>query len=141
RIQVEHPITEMVTGIDLVKEQIKIAAGEKLTIKQEDVKLDGHSIECRINAEDPAHNFRPSPGVIKNIHIPGGNGIRVDTAVYCGYEIPPFYDSMIAKLIVKSPTREEAIAKMRSAIGEFVIEGIITNIDFQYEILNNPHFI
>jgi acetyl-CoA carboxylase biotin carboxylase subunit len=141
RIQVEHPITEMVTGIDLVKEQIRIAAGEELTIKQEDVTLNGHSIECRINAEDPAHNFRPAPGKIQNIHIPGGNGIRVDTAVYCGYEIPPFYDSMIAKLIVKAPNRDEAIAKMRSALGEFIIEGITTNIDFQYEILNNPHFI
>lgn len=140
RIQVEHPITEMVTGIDLVKEQIKIAAGEALTIKQEDVALNGHSIECRINAEDPAHNFRPSPGTIKNIHIPGGNGIRVDTAVYHGYEIPPFYDSMIAKLIVKAPNRDEAIAKMRSALGEFIIEGIVTNVDFQYEILNNSHF-
>jgi acetyl-CoA carboxylase, biotin carboxylase subunit len=141
RIQVEHPVTEMVTGMDLIKEQIKIAAGEALKIKQEDIKLDGHAIECRINAEDPTHNFRPSPGKIENIHIPGGNGIRVDTAMYYGYEIPPFYDSMIAKLIVKSPTREEAIAKMRSALGEFVVEGVITNIDFQYEILNNPRFI
>lgn len=140
RIQVEHPVTEMVTGIDLVKEQIKIAAGEKLSVKQSDIKIHGHAIECRINAEDPSHNFRPAPGIIESIHIPGGNGIRVDTAVYCGYEIPPFYDSMIAKLIVKAPDREQAIAKMRSAIGEFIIEGIKTNIDFQYEILNNQNF-
>jgi acetyl-CoA carboxylase, biotin carboxylase subunit len=141
RIQVEHPVTEMVTEIDIVKEQIKISAGEKLSVMQEDIKLIGHAIECRINAEDPYHNFRPSPGKIKNIHIPGGNGVRVDTAMYCGYEIPPYYDSMIAKVIVKSKTREEAIAKMRSALGEFIIEGVVTNIDFQYEIINNKQFI
>lgn len=141
RIQVEHPVTEMVTGLDLVKEQIKVAAGEVLSIKQEDIFLQGHAIECRINAEDPKHNFRPSPGRIENIHIPGGNGIRVDTAMFHNYEIPSYYDSMIAKLIVKGNNREEAIMKMRSALGEFVIEGVTTNIDFQYEILNNEKFI
>ena len=140
RIQVEHPVTEMVTGIDLIKEQIRVAAGEVLSIAQKDIVLKGHAIECRINAEDPAHNFRPSPGQLTNIHIPGGNEIRVDTAMYCGYQIPPYYDSMIAKLIVKSNTREEAIMKMRSALGEFVVEGVTTNIDFQYEILNNKNF-
>lgn len=141
RIQVEHPVTEMVTGIDLIKEQIKVSSGEKLSIKQEDIKLSGHAIECRINAEDPYHNFRPSPGEIEQILIPGGNGIRVDTAMYSGYIIPPYYDSMVAKLIVKSNTREEAIAKMRSALGEFIIEGVTTNLDFQYEIINNKDFI
>lgn len=141
RIQVEHPVTEMVTGIDLIKEQIRIAAGKKLSVCQEDIKLKGHAIECRINAEDPYHNFRPSPGKIKNIHFPGGNGIRVDTAIFCGYEIPPYYDSMVAKLIVTANNREDAIAKMRSALGEFIIEGIVTNIDFQYEILSNESFI
>ncbi|BCN28724.1 acetyl-CoA carboxylase biotin carboxylase subunit [Anaeromicropila herbilytica] len=141
RIQVEHPVTEMVTGIDLIKEMIKIASGEKLDINQEDIKLSGHAIECRINAEDPKNNFRPSPGKIQNLHIPGGNGIRVDTAMYLGYVIPPYYDSMVAKLIVKGNNREEAIQKMRSALGEFVVEGITTNIDFQYEIINNSNFI
>lgn len=141
RIQVEHPVTEMATGIDVMKEQIRVAAGEKLKYTQDEIKLSGHAIECRINAEDPYHNFRPSPGKITNMHIPGGNQIRVDTAMYQGYEIPPYYDSMVAKLIVKGDTREDAIAKMRSALGEFVVEGIITNIDFQYEILNNKKFI
>ena len=141
RIQVEHPITEMVTGMDLIKEQIRIAAGEPLQVKQEDIHLSGHSIECRVNAEDPYHNFMPSPGKIENLHTPGGNGIRVDTAMYQNYQIPPYYDSMIAKLIVKSDTREEAIAKMRSALGEFVVEGVTTNIDFQYDLINHPKFI
>lgn len=141
RIQVEHPVTEMVTGIDLIREQIRVAAGEVLSVKQEDIKISGHAIECRINAEDSYHNFRPCPGKIETIHIPGGNGIRVDTAMFQGYEIPPFYDSMVAKLIVKGNTREEAIMKMRSALGEFVVEGVTTNIDFQYEILNNENFI
>ena len=140
RIQVEHPVTEMVTNIDIIKEQIKIAAGKKLELKQEDIKLTGHAIECRINAEDPYHNFMPSPGKIGNIHIPGGNGIRVDTAMYCDYVIPPNYDSMLAKLIVKGANRKEAISKMTSALGEFVIEGITTNIDFQYEIIQNSKF-
>lgn len=140
RIQVEHTVTETVTGIDLIKEQIKIAAGFPLSLTQEDVTLRGHAIECRINAEDPSKNFSPSPGTITNLHLPGGNGVRVDTALYCGYKIPAVYDSMIAKLIVHDKTREEAINKMRSALGEFVIEGIQTNIDFQYEILNHPDF-
>lgn len=141
RIQVEHPVTEMVTGQDLIKEQIRVSAGEPLSFRQEDIVLSGHAIECRINAEDPYHNFRPSPGVIETIHIPGGNNIRVDTAMFQGYEIPPYYDSMVAKLIVKGNTREDAIMKMRSALGEFVVEGILTNIDFQYDILNNKKFI
>lgn len=141
RIQVEHPVTEMVTGIDLIKEQIKVAAGEKLSFGQKDIKLSGHAIECRINAEDPKKNFRPSPGKVESIHIPGGNGIRVDTAMYHGYTIPPYYDSMVAKLIVKGDNRQEAISKMRSALGEFVVEGITTNIDFQYEIMNNLNFM
>lgn len=113
RIQVEHPVTEMVTGVDLIKEQIRIAMGLPLSFKQEDISLTGHVIECRINAEDPKHNFRPCPGKIQSIHIPGGFGIRIDTAVYQGYEIPPYYDSMIAKLIVKGRNREEAITKMK----------------------------
>ena len=117
RIQVEHPITEAVTGIDLVKQQLLIAGGEKLSITQEDVQIRGHAIECRINAENPALGFRPSPGVIKSLHIPGGMGIRVDSAVYQGYEISPYYDSMIGKLITFAATREEAIAKMKWAFG------------------------
>ncbi len=141
RIQVEHPITEMITGIDLVKEQIKIAAGIPLPFNQNDIKLNGHSIECRINAEDPYKGFRPSPGKITNLHIPGGNGVRVDTAIFNNYVIPPTYDSMVAKLIVKGSDREEAISKMRSALGEFVIEGVTTNLDFQYEIINNKSFL
>ena len=141
RIQVEHPVTEMVTGIDLIKEQIRIAAGLKLDFTQEDVTVRGHAIECRINAENPKKNFRPSPGTITEVHFPGGNGIRVDTAVYPGYTIPPNYDSMIAKLIVHGKDREEAIDKMRSALGEFVIQGIDTNLDFQFDIVSNPDFI
>lgn len=140
RIQVEHPITEMVTDVDLIKEQIKIAAGEKLDIKQKDIKIKGHSIECRINAENPSKGFRPSPGTIETLIIPGGNGVRVDTAVYQNYKIPSMYDSMIAKLIVYANTRDEAINKMKSALGEFIVEGIDTNIDFQYEIMNNENF-
>lgn len=141
RIQVEHPVTEMVTDTDLIKEQIRIAAGLPLSMTQEDIHVTGHAIECRINAENPEKNFRPCPGVIEDMHIPGGNGIRVDTAIYPGYEIPPYYDSMIAKLIVRGKTREEAIDKMRSALGEFIIQGVDTNLDFQYEIINNPGFI
>lgn len=140
RIQVEHPVTEMVTGIDLIKEQIRIAAGLPLSFSQEDIKVSGHAIECRINAENPKKNFRPSPGTIQEVHFPGGNGIRVDTAVYPGYMIPPTYDSMIAKLIVHGKDRAEAIAKMRSALGEFVIQGIDTNLDFQFDIVSNPEF-
>jgi acetyl-CoA carboxylase biotin carboxylase subunit len=140
RIQVEHPITEMVTGIDLIKQQIKIAYGEKLMIKQQDIQIKGHAIECRINAENPAKNFRPSPGTIKTLMIPGGPGVRVDSAVYQGYTIPPVYDSMIAKLIVYADNRDEALSKMKRALGEFIVEGIDTNIDFQYDIMNNESF-
>lgn len=141
RIQVEHPVTEWVTGLDLVKEQIRIAAGEKLQVSQDDIVLKGHAIECRINAEDPKHNFRPSPGTITDLYLPGGKGVRVDTAIYSGYEIPPYYDSMLAKLIVHGENRQEAILKMRSALGEVIIEGIKTNVDYQYEILHHPDFV
>lgn len=140
RIQVEHPVTEMVTGIDLIKEQIRIAMGLPLSYKQEDISLTGHVIECRINAEDPKLGFRPCPGKIHSIHLPGGFGVRVDTAVYQGYEIPPYYDSMIAKLIVKGRTRSEAITKMKVALSEMLIEGIQTNIDFQLNLLRDKEF-
>ena len=140
RIQVEHPVTEMVTGIDLIKEQIKIAYGQPLDFSQADVVLDGHAIECRINAEDPSKGFRPCPGKIKSIHMPGGFGVRIDTAVYQGYEIPPYYDSMIAKVIVKGRDRSEAIQKMKVALSEFLVEGITTNIDFQLNLLRDPDF-
>ena len=140
RIQVEHPVTEWVTGIDIVKEQLKIASGEKLEYKQKDITFTGHSIECRINAENPYKNFRPSPGEIKELNLPGGNGVRIDTAVYTGYKIPPVYDSMIAKLIVHGKDRDEAIAKMKRALDECVIDGIDTNIDFLYKILENKNF-
>jgi len=141
RIQVEHPVTEEVAGIDLVKEQIRVVAGEKMSVRQEDVVLSGHAIECRINAEDPTKGFRPGPGKITSFHVPGGIGVRVDTAVYAGYVIPPFYDSMIAKLIVHAETREQAIVKMRHALDEFVIEGVPTTIDFQSRILSEPGFV
>ena len=140
RIQVEHPVTEMVSGLDLIKEQILVAAGEPLSVTQDQVKLKGHAIECRINAENPQKNFMPCPGRITNVHVPGGNGIRVDTHIYSDYQVPANYDSMLLKLIVHGKDREEAIAKMRSALGELIIEGIETNLDFQYEILNNPAF-
>ena len=140
RIQVEHPVTEWVTGLDLIKEQIRIASGLPLRIKQEDVRLTGHAIECRINAEDPKKNFRPSPGEITELHFPGGKGIRIDSAIYSGYTVPAFYDSMLAKLIVHADTREEAIAKMRSALGEVIIDGIETNLNYQYEILGHPDY-
>ena len=141
RIQVEHPITEAVTGIDLVKQQLLIASGEHLSIKQEDVKLSGHSIECRINAENPLLDFRPSPGEIRSLFIPGGPGIRVDTAVYQGYEIPPQYDSMIAKLIVHGKDRAEAIAKMTWALSEFIVDGVATNVDFQLKLIRCQEFL
>ena len=141
RIQVEHPITEMVTGVDLVKSQIEIARGERLPLEQKEVQMRGHAIECRINAEDPANNFRPSPGTLKALLLPGGPGIRVDSAIYAGYTIPPYYDSMVAKLIAYAPTRAEAIAKMRWALAEFVVDGVETNIDFQLEILREDDFI
>lgn len=141
RIQVEHPVTECVTGIDLIKEQIRIANGEKLTFRQEDIKIRGHAIECRINAEIPERNFMPSAGKITDLHLPGGNGIRVDTAVYSGCEVLPYYDSMLAKLIVHGKDRQEAVDKMRSALGEIIIEGIGTNVDYQYQIAENEDFV
>lgn len=141
RIQVEHPITEMITGIDLIKKQIEIAAGLPLGLTQEDIELRGHSIECRINAENPSKGFRPSPGTIEYLHMPGGNGIRVDSAIYNGYTVPPLYDSMLAKLIVHADTREEAILKMNSALGEFVATGIDTNIEYHIDILHQQAFI
>lgn len=140
RIQVEHPVTEFVSGVDLIKEQIRIAAGEPLSVKQKDIVLRGHAIECRINAEDPAHNFRPCPGTVKELHIPGGNGVRIDTALYSGYKIPPQYDSMLMKVIVYDKDRESALAKMRSVLGEVIIDGVQTNVDFQFMILNHPEF-
>ena len=140
RIQVEHPVTEFVTGIDLVKSQLKIAGDEVLSFTQKDIKITGHSIECRINAENPSMGFRPSPGKIMALHTPGGPGIRIDSAAYQGYTITPYYDSMIAKLIVYAPTREDAIMKMRWALSEFIVEGVDTNIDFQLELIKNPSF-
>jgi acetyl-CoA carboxylase biotin carboxylase subunit len=140
RIQVEHPVTEMVTGIDLIKEQIRVAAGEKLTIRQEDVKIQGHAIECRINAEDPKKNFMPCPGLVKDVHFPGGMGIRVESPLYSGYTIPPYYDSMVVKLIVHDRNRELALKKMRSALGELIIQGVTTNLDFQYELICDEEF-
>jgi acetyl-CoA carboxylase biotin carboxylase subunit len=140
RIQVEHPITEAVTGIDLVKTQIQVASGEKLPFTQKDIQMRGHSIECRINAENPELNFRPSPGTIQALHIPGGFGIRVDSAMYQGYTIPPYYDSMIAKLIVHAPDRDTAIKKMKWALAEFIVDGVDTNIDYQLAIIRHKTF-
>lgn len=141
RVQVEHPITEMVTGVDIVKEQIGIAAGEKLLYTQDDIKISGHAIECRINAENPLRNFAPCPGTIDYLLMPsGGLGLRVDSAIYQGYEIPPYYDSMLAKVIVHGRDRDEAIAKMKRALYEFIIEGVDTNIEYQNKILNNKQF-
>ena len=142
RIQVEHPVTEMITGVDIVKEQIRIASGLPLSYKQDDIVIKGHAIECRINAEAPERNFAPSPGKIELLLMPGGGiGVRVDSAVYAGYKIPPYYDSMIAKVITYGKDRNEAIAKMHRALYEFVIEGVDTNIDFQETILTNPNYI
>lgn len=140
RIQVEHPVTEMVTGLDLIKEQIAIAEGLPLSVKQEDIHVTGHAIECRINAENPEKNFMPCPGVINNIHFPGGNGVRIDSAIYNGYRIPPTYDSMICKVIVHDKDRISAINKMQSVLGELIIDGVDTNIDFQFEIIGNERF-
>jgi len=140
RIQVEHPITEEVTGFDLVKAQLRIADGEPLGITQDDVEYRGHAIECRINAENPEENFRPSPGKIDALHLPGGPGIRIDSSVYQGYTITPYYDSMICKLIVHGKDRNEAIRKMRWALSEFIVAGVDTNIDFQLELIKNPDF-
>jgi acetyl-CoA carboxylase biotin carboxylase subunit len=141
RIQVEHPITEEATDTDLVKEQIRVAAGEKLRYRQEDIMLDWHAIECRINAEDPTKDFRPIPGQITSFNVPGGRGVRVDTAAYAGYVIPPFYDSMIAKLIVRTRNRRNAIQKMKFALEDFIVEGIPTTIEYHKKILNHPDFI
>ena len=140
RIQVEHGVTELVTGLDLIKEQIKMASGEKLNYTQSDIKLRGHAMEVRINAENPERNFAPCPGTIKTLHIPGGNGVRIDTAVYTGYSIPPYYDSMILKVMAYDTDREQVINKLKSVLGEIIIEGIDTNLDFQYDILNNKNF-
>ncbi len=140
RLQVEHPVTEAVTGIDIVKEQIRVAGGERLSFSQKEIEIRGHSMECRINAENPNRNFMPCPGKITGLHLPGGNGIRIDTAIYDGYTIPQSYDSMIAKVIVHGKNRDESISKMKSALGELVIEGIDTNIDFLFQILDNKKF-
>ncbi|MEG7530828.1 MAG: acetyl-CoA carboxylase biotin carboxylase subunit [Hungatella sp.] len=140
RIQVEHPVTEMVTGLDLIKEQIQVAAGEALSVTQADITIQGHAIECRINAENPSRNFMPCPGRITNVHVPGGKGVRIDSHIYNDYQVPPNYDSMLLKLIVHDKDRKSAIEKMRSALGELVIEGIETNLDFQYEILNHEAY-
>ena len=141
RIQVEHPVTEMRTGLDLIKMQIKLAAGEKLKLKQKEIKFVGHAIECRINAENPSKNFMPCPGKITGLLIPGGNGIRIDTAIYEGYTVPKEYDSMLIKMITLGSNRNEAIAKMKRALEELVIEGIETNRDFLFEIIKNTDFI
>ena len=141
RIQVEHPVTEWVTGIDLIREQIRIAAGRYLTYQQKDIHISGHAIEVRVNAEDTEHDFRPSPGTVTNVHFPGGKGVRIDSALFTGYQIPPFYDSMVAKLIVYDKNRELALRKLRNALGELVLEGIRTNIDYQYDIINHQDFI
>jgi len=140
RVQVEHPITEMITGIDIIKEQIKIASGEKLSLEQEDITFTGHVMEARINAENPDKNFMPCPGKITGLHLPGGNGVRVDTAIYSGYTVPATYDAMIAKIIAQGKNREETIAKLRSAVAELVVEGIDTNADFILKILENKAF-
>ena len=141
RIQVEHPVTELVTGIDIVKEQICIAAGYPLNIVQSEVNIRGHAIECRINAEDPKRNFMPCPGKVSYMHMPGGNGVRVDTAVFSGYTIPPYYDSMIMKIVAYDRDRKAALDKIRSVIGELIIEGVTTNVDFLFRILSSEGFI
>lgn len=140
RIQVEHPITEMVTGIDIIKDQIKIAYGEKLSYEQKDIKISGHSIECRINAEDPSKNFAPSPGNITALHIPSGIGVRVDSFIYQGYKVSPHYDSMVAKLIVHGRDRVEAMDRMKRALGEFIVDGIKTNVDYHFNIMDNENY-
>jgi len=140
RIQVEHPVTELITGIDLIKEQIKIASDHPLTIQQKDIVLRGHAMECRINAEDPK-TFMPSPGTIKLLHQPGGPGIRFDSHLYSSYTVPPHYDSMVGKLISYGTTRQEAIARMRHALDEIIIDGIKTNIELHRRILQDKHFI
>jgi len=139
RVQVEHPVTEMITGVDIIREQLSIAAGNPLRFKQEDIQVKGHAIECRINAED-SKTFMPSPGTISKYHAPGGPGVRLDTHIYNGYRVPPYYDSMIGKLITYGNTRESAIARMNGALSEIVIDGIRTNIDLQREILSDGNF-
>jgi acetyl-CoA carboxylase biotin carboxylase subunit len=141
RIQVEHPVTEMVTSFDLVKEQIRVAAGEKLRLKLVGNRLRGHAIECRVNAEDPARNFQPSPGLITAFHPPGGPGVRVDTHIYDGYQVPPYYDSLLAKVIVHGNTRAEALARMRQALDSFIIEGVTTTIPFLGRVMRHPDFV
>ena len=141
RIQVEHPITEMVTATDLVREQIRVAAGLPLSFTQDDIHINGHAMECRINAEDPAHNFMPSPGTIGFLHLPGGCGVRVDTALYSGCDLPPYYDSLVAKLVVWAPTRLMAIRRMRRALEEMIVEGPTTNIDVLQQIMYHPQFV
>jgi acetyl-CoA carboxylase biotin carboxylase subunit len=141
RIQVEHPVTEMCTGFDLVKEQIRAAAGLPLSLPDLPIHLRGHAIECRINAEDPARNFAPSPGTIATFHPPGGPGVRVDTHMYAGYRVPPYYDSLLMKLIVHGSNRVEAIARMRRALAETVIEGVHTTIPFLQAVMDHPAFI
>jgi len=141
RIQVEHPVTEMVTGVDIVREQINIASGEKLSFTQEDIKINGHAIECRVNAEDVSHGFRPCPGTVSDFYFPGGYGVRVDSHIYSGYRIPPTYDSMIGKLIVWGRNRHEAISRMKRVLDETIVMGIETNIDFQREILSDEFFV
>lgn len=140
RIQVEHPVTEWVTGVDLIKEQIRIADGQLLLLQQQDVSVNGHSIEVRINAQNPDAGFAPCPGTVTGLHLPGGKGVRVDSAIYSGYTIPPFYDAMIAKISVWAKSRREAIEKLHSALGEVIIEGVDTNVDFLYELLENEEF-
>ncbi|GEN84219.1 biotin carboxylase 1 [Sporosarcina luteola] len=140
RIQVEHPVTEMITGIDLIKQQLKVAAGEELAYRQEDIKINGWAIECRINAENPSRNFMPSPGEVTMYMPPGGFGVRVDSAVYTGYTIPPFYDSMVAKLIVHADTREEAVARMKRALDEFIVEGVDTTVPFHLNLMDHEVF-
>jgi acetyl-CoA carboxylase biotin carboxylase subunit len=140
RIQVEHPVTEMITGIDLVKEQLKVAGGEGLSVEQDEIPLSGHSIEFRINAEDPDNDFFPSPGEVTAVEVPGGPGVRVDTAIFAGYQIPPFYDSMIGKLIVWGADREEALARARRALEEYRLEGIKTTIPLHLRLLDDEAF-
>ena len=141
RIQVEHPVTEMVTGLDLVREQLRIAAGLPLSLTQEEVQLRGHAIECRINAENPSENFRPCPGTTTFLHFPGGPGVRVDSLLYNGYTVSPFYDSLVAKVIVHAPSRLEAIRRMRRALEEMLLEGYPTTADFCHLVLHHPDFI
>tara|TARA_B100000609_G_scaffold196773_1_gene192727 strand:+ start:206 stop:1555 length:1350 start_codon:yes stop_codon:yes gene_type:complete len=140
RIQVEHPVTEQITGIDLIKEQIRVAAGEKLGYTQKDIQFKGHAIECRVNAEDPSRDFAPSPGLVELFVPPGGMGVRIDSHVYSGYKIPPYYDSMVGKLIIYGKDREEALARCKRALDEFIVEGIKTTIPFAHHIVSNPDF-